>query len=182
MSIGAVPDTGWLGDVVQRARGGLACDEQGRVGTADGTWADRVWAVGDAAAWRDPVSGVHYRSEHWTSAAEQAARVASDILGIPPSAPAPPYVWSDQFGLKIQVSGMTGGSADVRQLHGTGLDGGPVKCTVAGYYSGGLLAGVVSFGAPAQFMRCRAAIGARPREGDTTGAANAPLSLHRFET
>jgi hypothetical protein len=41
-----------------------------------------------------------------------------------------PYVWSDQFGLKLQVSGTTGGRAGVRQLHGTGLDGGPVKGTV----------------------------------------------------
>jgi hypothetical protein len=52
--------------------------------------------MGDAAARRDPVSGVHYRSEHWTSAAEQAARVACDILGSPPPAPPPPVpdTWS----------------------------------------------------------------------------------------
>jgi hypothetical protein len=85
--------------------------------------------------------------------------VACGILGSQPPQAAPPYVWSDQFGLKVQVSGRTGGSADIAALHGTGLDGGPVKGTVAGYYADGVLTGVVSFGAPAQFMRSRAAIG-----------------------
>jgi NADPH-dependent 2,4-dienoyl-CoA reductase/sulfur reductase-like enzyme len=154
VSIGAVPDLGWLASAGLEVQNGLACDERGR---AAGT--DVIWAVGDAAAWRDPVTGSRHRSEHWTSTAEQAARVACGILGSQPPQAAPSYVWSDQFGLKVQVSGRTGGSADIAALHGTGLDGGPVKGTVAGYYADGVLTGVVSFGAPAQFMRSRAAIG-----------------------
>jgi len=159
VSIGAVPDLGWLAGAGRQQRGGIACDENGRA-----VGLEHVWAVGDAAAWWDPETGQHHRSEHWTAAIEHAAKVAVGILGSEPANSrmaqlGPNYVWSDQFGMKIQVSGRTGGDVEIRQLHGTGLDGGPVKGTVVGYYSDDVLVGVVSFGAPAQFMRARAALG-----------------------
>jgi NADPH-dependent 2,4-dienoyl-CoA reductase/sulfur reductase-like enzyme len=159
VSIGAVPDLGWLAGSGLQQHNGIACDENGRA-----VGSEHVWAVGDAAAWWDPEAGRHHRSEHWTAAVEHATKVAAGILGIEPAnsrlaQPGTSYVWSDQFGLKIQVSGRTGGDVEIRQLQGTGLDGGPVKGTVVGYYSGDVLVGVVSFGAPAQFMRTRASIG-----------------------
>jgi len=160
VSIGAVPDVDWLSEVGLAERGGIACDENGRAVGADG-----VWAVGDAAAWWDPEAGRHHRSEHWTAVIEHAAKVATGIIGSEPASSrtaqlGPNYVWSDQFGLKIQVSGRTGSAgAEIRQLHGTGLDGGPVKGTVIGYYADGVLVGIVSFGAPAQFMRTRSGLG-----------------------
>jgi len=159
VSIGAVPDLGWLADAGLRERNGIACDSDGRAVGATG-----IWAVGDAAAWWDPEAGRHHRSEHWTAAVEHAVKVATGILGSGPDNSklaqlGPSYVWSDQFGMKIQVSGRTGGSVEIRQLHGSGLDGGPVKGTVVGYYAGDVLVGVVSFGAPAQFMRSRTGIG-----------------------
>jgi NADPH-dependent 2,4-dienoyl-CoA reductase/sulfur reductase-like enzyme len=42
---------------------------------------------------------------HWTSAAVDGAAVAHRILGLEPPAPQPPYVWSDQFGLRLQLVG-----------------------------------------------------------------------------
>ncbi|WP_262402929.1 oxidoreductase C-terminal domain-containing protein [Actinomadura sp. CNU-125] len=117
--------------------------------------ADGVWALGDAAAWWDPALGEHHRSEHWTTTITQAAQVACDILGTEPPPAMPPYVWSDQFGLKIQTIGRTGAADETVALHGAGLDGGAVKGTVAGYFTGGALTGVVSFGAPALVMRYR---------------------------
>jgi len=152
-SIGAVPDLAWLGDSGLPAQDGLKCDERGRVAGADD-----VWAVGDAAAWRDPDAGGHHRSEHWTTTVDQAREVACGILGSQPPATAPCYVWSDQFNLKVQVIGRTAGVDEVIALHGSGFDGGPVKGTVAGYFAGGVLKGVVSFGAPAVFVRYRALV------------------------
>ncbi|MGH3246639.1 MAG: NAD(P)/FAD-dependent oxidoreductase, partial [Trebonia sp.] len=158
-SIGAVPDLAWLngdGDSDAKAgagQAGLPCDHRGRV-----TGADDVWALGDAAAWHDPEAGGQHRSEHWTSAIEQARKVACDILGSQPPATPPPYVWSDQFNLKVQVIGRTAGAGEVVPLHGGGLDGGPVKGTVAGYFAGGALRGVASFGAPALVARYRALV------------------------
>jgi NADPH-dependent 2,4-dienoyl-CoA reductase/sulfur reductase-like enzyme len=42
---------------------------------------------------------------HWTAAALDAAAVARRILGLPVAPPPPHYVWSDQFGQRLQVVG-----------------------------------------------------------------------------
>lgn len=91
VGIGGVPQVDWTGVAAPQ---GLPCGPTGRVEGLDG-----VWALGDVASW-----GGH-RHEHWTSASDQAAVVARDIVGEPPPAPSVPYFWSDQFGLKIQLIG-----------------------------------------------------------------------------
>ncbi|MVZ99811.1 ferredoxin reductase [Actinomadura sp. LD22] len=152
-SVGGIPDLTWLGGAELRIKDGVGCDARGRAIGMDG-----VWAVGDAAAWWDPVTGEHHRAEHWSTVTDQAKRVAGDILGAELPAPSPPYVWSDQFDLKLQVAGRTGNAGEVVALHGSGLEGGPVKGTVAGYFTGDALSGVVAFGAPKPFMRYRSLI------------------------
>lgn len=57
-----------------------------------------------------PVVAVHTAGDiigpgHWTAAALDGAAVARRILGLPAPAPQPHYVWSDQFGLRLQVVG-----------------------------------------------------------------------------
>jgi NADPH-dependent 2,4-dienoyl-CoA reductase/sulfur reductase-like enzyme len=42
---------------------------------------------------------------HWTAAALDGVGAARRILGLPAGPPAAPYVWSDQFGLRLQVVG-----------------------------------------------------------------------------
>ena len=42
---------------------------------------------------------------HWTAAALDGVSAARSILGLPLPAPQPHYVWSDQFGLRLQVVG-----------------------------------------------------------------------------
>ena len=130
---------------------GLACGPTGRVEGLPG-----VWAVGDIAAWADPMHGDRHRHEHWTSAVDQAATVASDILGEPPPPPTVPYFWSDQFGLKIQLFGRPEHADGLLPLHGDGLAGGAVKGTVVGMLAGDRLVAVAGFGA-ARF------VGALPR-------------------
>ncbi|WP_106402636.1 NAD(P)/FAD-dependent oxidoreductase [Actinocorallia populi] len=153
VSVGATPDLTWLEDAGLNTGDGLACDARGRA-----VGAERVWAVGDAAAWWDASRGAHRRDEHWTAVIEQAATVARDIVGADTPAAPPAYVWSDQFGMKVQTVGRTGEADEVLTLHGEGLDGGPVKGTVVGYFTGGALTGVASFGAPALFVRYRALV------------------------
>ncbi|MEV0972399.1 NAD(P)/FAD-dependent oxidoreductase [Microtetraspora glauca] len=153
VSVGATPDLAWLDGAGLRNQNGLACDERGRVVGTGG-----VWAVGDAAAWWDPVAGDHRRSEHWTTTIDQAAKVACDILGTRLPAARPPYVWSDQFDLKVQTIGRTSTADEVVTLHGEGIQGGAVKGTVVGYFIDGALTGVASFGAPALFVRYRSLV------------------------
>jgi NAD(P)H-nitrite reductase large subunit len=42
---------------------------------------------------------------HWTAAAFDGAAAAREILGLPAQLTQPAYVWSDQFGLRLQVVG-----------------------------------------------------------------------------
>ena len=60
-----------------------------------------------------PQSHVHTAGDvtgsgHWTAAAADGAGAARRILGLPPSLPQPSYVWSDQFGLRLQIVGIPG--------------------------------------------------------------------------
>jgi len=164
VAIGAAPRLDWLDGFVPPdfdPAGELRCDARGRVLG----W-DRVWAVGDVAIWDDPrrgddrYPGDPIRHEHWTSAGEQAAVVARDVLGVPPPPTGVPYFWSDQFGLKIQLFGWPEPAEEVLPLHGTGLDGGPVRGTVAGYLAGGRLVAVVGFGAARHAVGHRALVAA----------------------
>lgn len=145
VGIGGVPDLDWI-DGVDASRG-LLCGPSGRVDGLDG-----VWAVGDVASWDG------HRSEHWTNAGDQAAVVARDIVGEDAPPPTVPYFWSDQFGLKIQLIGRPDDADDVIALHGTGLDGGPIRGTVAGYLAGDRLVAVAGFGAARLIARYRALV------------------------
>jgi NADPH-dependent 2,4-dienoyl-CoA reductase/sulfur reductase-like enzyme len=56
---------------------------------------------------------------HWTAAALDGARAARRILGLADPAPQPAYVWSDQFGLRLQLVG-TPHPDDACELSGDG--------------------------------------------------------------
>ncbi|MDT7551663.1 MAG: hypothetical protein QOI16_199 [Pseudonocardiales bacterium] len=159
VGIGGVPRLEWIEGV--SAPNGLACGPTGRVDGLTG-----VWAVGDVAAWADPTHGDRHRHEHWTSAGDQAASVARDILGEPPP-PAPvPYFWSDQFGLKIQLIGRPEHADALLPLHGDGLAGGAVKGTVVGMLAGERLVAVAGFGAARLVVRYRALLQAQADRAD----------------
>jgi NADPH-dependent 2,4-dienoyl-CoA reductase/sulfur reductase-like enzyme len=152
VGIGGVPRLGWMGGAPEAGAvpGGLPCGATGRVEGLSG-----VWAVGDVAAWPDPTRGDRHRHEHWTSAGDQAATVARDILGEPPPPARVPYFWSDQFGLKIQLFGRPEHADTLLPLHGDGLAGGAVRGTVVGLLADGRLAAVAGFGAARFVARYR---------------------------
>jgi len=153
LGIGGVPRLGWVDGAPDEGAvpGGLPCGATGRVEGLSG-----VWAVGDVAAWTDPRRGDRHRHEHWTSAGDQAATVARDILGEPPPPARVPYFWSDQFGLKIQLFGRPEHADTLLPLHGDGLAGGAVRGTVVGLLADGRLVAVAGFGAARFVARYRA--------------------------
>jgi 3-phenylpropionate/trans-cinnamate dioxygenase ferredoxin reductase component len=55
---------------------------------------------------------------HWTAAALDGVAAARRLLGLPAAPPQPPYVWSDQFGVRLQVVGSPGPDDEIA------LDGG----------------------------------------------------------
>jgi NADPH-dependent 2,4-dienoyl-CoA reductase/sulfur reductase-like enzyme len=160
VGIGGVPRLDWLAGTGVDTSRGIPCGPTGRVHGLEG-----VWAVGDVASWEDPVTGARHRHEHWTSAGDQAAVAARDVLAAPPPQPAVPYCWSDQFGLKIQILGRPELGDEIVPLHGTGLDSGPVRGTVAAYVAGDRVVAVAGFGAARLVARYRPLV-----------ATNAPLA------
>ncbi|SEG91914.1 Reductase C-terminal [Thermomonospora echinospora] len=99
---GAVPNTDWLSGGGVEVDDGVVCDAHGR------TSRPGVWAAGDAARWRNELTGRHRRVEQWTSARDQAALAARAIAtGDAGGAgwAGPPYFWSDLFEHKVQFCG-----------------------------------------------------------------------------
>lgn len=137
-AVGVRPEVAWLAGTGLDALDGVPCD--GRGGTA---WAD-VYAIGDVAAWHG------HRTEHWTSATEQAERVAALIAGRELPEPDVPYWWSDQYDVKFQGLGSVAGADDVRIR-----TWGPKYRPIAIYGRDGHLIGVVGLSAAGGVMRLR---------------------------
>ncbi|GAA1724051.1 NAD(P)/FAD-dependent oxidoreductase [Aeromicrobium alkaliterrae] len=120
---------------------GVVCDASGRVAGLDG-----VFAVGDIAAWHDPVLDRPVRREHWQVAGEQASFVARTIAGTVDETTKrnPPYFWSDQYDVKVQVFGRPELADRAGWLEEDGVD----PESVWAYHRGDALVGVVTFGIP----------------------------------
>jgi len=120
VAIGVVPNTGWLESSGLVLDNGVVCDETCAV-------APGIVAAGDVARWPNPVFGESRRVEHWENAVKQGAHAARRLLadGDPdryePYAPVP-WVWSDQYGTKLQFVGSTQRYDEVGLVDGSYAD------------------------------------------------------------
>jgi 3-phenylpropionate/trans-cinnamate dioxygenase ferredoxin reductase subunit len=92
--------------------------------------------------------------EHWTNAAEQgvaaAKRLVADLANAPSSPFASvPYVWSDQYDVKIQVLGQLRGDDEIVVVEGTTEE----RRFLALAGRGGRLVGAVGFNRPRSLMQ-----------------------------
>jgi 3-phenylpropionate/trans-cinnamate dioxygenase ferredoxin reductase subunit len=100
VGVGAAPETDWLDGAGLDIDNGIRCDATGFTGR------DNIYALGDCARWRNPHYPEAPRFEHWTSAVEQSAVVGRRIVQGKADDFAPiPYVWTDQFDLRIAIAG-----------------------------------------------------------------------------
>jgi len=156
VGIGAVPATTWLESSGLPLSDGVECDEQLRVlGFPD------IFAAGDVARWPHALYGHSLRIEHWSSANEHAGIVAAALLNKPAPAPQVPYVWSDQYGHRIQIVGRPA-TGELVSLTGSAEDH-----LVATYADGaGAVVGAVVVDDPRAMLQLRKAImkGARASE------------------
>mgnify|MGYP000595571835 CR=1 FL=1 len=152
VAVGSVPSTDWLAgsDVdLDPASGGVAVDERGA------TSAPHVWAVGDIAAAPHPTGDGLLRLEHWTAAGDTAGRTAAFLLGQEPRLPAEvPYVWSDQFGLKLQTLGLPDADDELTVVAGDPAE----RSFLAVLAREGRVTGAVALAMPAPLARCRTAV------------------------
>jgi NADPH-dependent 2,4-dienoyl-CoA reductase/sulfur reductase-like enzyme len=163
VGIGSVPATDWLSGSGIELDVGVVCDPFCR------TSAPGVYAAGDVARWHNGLFGVRARIEHWTNAREQAIAAVGTMLADHGAgdAPAPyspvPYVWSDQYGSRIQVAGRPSPHADaVRVIHRDDA----TDATVAVYRDGDTLVGALAVNAPKLLLPYRRMIAARTRWED----------------
>ena len=78
---------------------GILTDEYGR--TSD----PNIFAAGDVTRQWNPALGRRVRLESWQNANLQAEAAARSMMGLPPGRCEPPWVWSDQGSLNLQVAG-----------------------------------------------------------------------------
>lgn len=146
--IGVTPNIRWLRDSGLELGNGVVCDATLCAGPPG------VFAVGDVAEWPNPLFGRQMRVEHWTNASQQATRVARNLIrGTAEPFAGGNYVWSDQYGFRIQLAGVTTG-AEVEVVSGSIAD----RDGLAWYRSGDRLAGSLAIGRPRQGLKSTALI------------------------
>jgi NADPH-dependent 2,4-dienoyl-CoA reductase/sulfur reductase-like enzyme len=148
VGVGAVPDCAWLEGSGLQLDDGILCDEFCESSTPG------VYAAGDVARFRHPWREHPVRIEHWTNAGEQGAAAAANMLLERDARVAHvpvPYVWSDQFGVKLQIFGFTDG-VDEQVVIADPVD--PAKW-LALFGRAGALAAVAALGRPALALRFR---------------------------
>jgi 3-phenylpropionate/trans-cinnamate dioxygenase ferredoxin reductase subunit len=148
VGIGVAPETGWLEGSGLALRDGVLCD-------ASCAAAPGIVAAGDVARWTHPRYG-ELRVEHWTHAVEQGAHAAARLLegeAAGPFAPVP-YVWTDQYDLKLVVAGRPRPGDALRIVEGSLAE----RRFVALFGRAGRLVGVAAIGRARRFIAWRRAL------------------------
>ncbi len=140
--IGVVPETA----VAQQS--GLNVEDGIVVDTYMRTSDPNIYAIGDCA--RRPL--VHYggrmgRLESVHNAIEGAKIAAAAILGLPHPTEEPPWFWSDQYDLKLQIAGLFNGY-DRLVMRGDPKE----RSFAAFYFQGDRLIAVDAINRPAEFL------------------------------
>lgn len=168
VAVGVRPETRWLESCELVLDDGVLCDET--LHAAPG-----VVAAGDLCRWPNALfDGEVMRLEHWTNAAEQGVFAARSLLrraageSVEPFAPVP-FVWSDQYGVKIQCAGRFGPSDDLEITHGE-LDD---RQFVALFGRNDRLVGALAFSRPRHLMQYRRMIAERASFTDALAHARA---------
>jgi NADPH-dependent 2,4-dienoyl-CoA reductase/sulfur reductase-like enzyme len=156
VAVGVVPETRWLEGSGLALDNGVVCDDTLAAAPA-------VVAAGDVARWPNRLfDGEVMRIEHWTNAAEQGVYAGDRLLRAARDEPADPFapvpfVWSDQYDVKIQCAGRFGGEDRMEVVHGT-LE---ARRFVAIFERGGRISGVLGFSEPRRVMQYRRLVAER---------------------
>ncbi|RVB48859.1 ferredoxin reductase, partial [Mesorhizobium sp. M7A.F.Ca.CA.002.03.1.1] len=116
IGIGAVPVAGLAAEAGLTIDNGIAVDAELRSCDPD------IFAAGDCCSFPLAVyGGRRVRLEAWRNAQEQGALAARNMLGAGEAHAAVPWFWSDQYGLSLQIAGLSDeGKNTVRRDLGDG--------------------------------------------------------------
>lgn len=155
VAIGVVPETDWLAESGLTLGNGVECD-------ATLLAAPDVVACGDVCSWPHALfDDERMRLEHWTNAIEQGVAAAQRLCWSNDE-PAPvfatvPFVWSDQYDIKIHVVGRARGDDTMHLVHGSFAE----RSFVAAYERAGRIVGALGFNQPRRIVKAQTLIGAR---------------------
>jgi NADPH-dependent 2,4-dienoyl-CoA reductase/sulfur reductase-like enzyme len=164
VGVGVVPATDWLEGSALTLDNGVVCDETCLA-------APGIVAAGDVARWPNPLfDGESMRVEHWTNATEQGVAAARRLLADNTGAAfAPvPFVWSDQYDVKIQVVGCIHPDDEVVVADGSFAE----RRFVALYGRDDRLVGALGFSRPRVVMQYRRMIADRASWKDALAHAS----------
>jgi 3-phenylpropionate/trans-cinnamate dioxygenase ferredoxin reductase subunit len=149
---------------------GLACDNGIVVDECARTTDPLIVAAGDCTA-RRQADGALVRLESVQNAAEQGKSAAAALMGRERLFAGPPWFWSDQHGIKLQMAGRWQGYEQVA-IRGSV----EARCFTACYFRAGKLTGADSLGSPLDHMRVRKLLEGNPTLTPTQ-AANEGFNL-----
>ena len=149
VGIGVVPNIELASDAGLGIANGILVDE--RLRTED----ESIYAIGDCADHPNPFARGRVRIESVQNAADQAKCVAAAIVGRAGNYRAVPWFWTDQFDIKLQMAGLSGG-------HDQAIARGEPESRKFSvfYFRDGRLAAVDSVNRPGDHMAARKLIGA----------------------
>lgn len=107
-----------------------------------------IYAAGDVTWHFNPIYERHIRLESVPNATEQAKVVALHINGNPKPYNSLPWFWSDQFGLKLQIAGLSEGYDDI-VIRGEIENS---RSFAAFYFKGDKILAVDAVNSPREFM------------------------------
>lgn len=156
VGIGVSPATQWLEGTPLVLKDGIRCDATLNTGIP------LVYAAGDVCRWFNAVYDREMRVEHWTTASEQGAMAARNLLAVshgdePQPYSAVPFFWSDQFTARIQFLGRAEGDESVHVVFGSPEE----RSFVALYEKNGVLVAALGVSRPRQLMPFRTLLAER---------------------
>ena len=100
VGIGVIPNVELAQSAGLQIDDGIVVDEYGRTGDS------RIYAAGDVTSHYNPLMDCRVRLESWQNAQNQAIAVARNVLGADRPYAEVPWLWSDQYGLNLQIAGL----------------------------------------------------------------------------
>ena len=165
VGIGMVADTALAEAAGLRVEGGIVVDEHSVTSDPD------VFAAGDCTVQDSALYGRRMRLESVPNALEQARAAAGWLCGKPRPNHAEPWFWSDQYDLKLQMTGLADG-------HDTCVVRGDLaqRSFCAFYLREGRVIAVDAVNRPADFMLAKKAVAAGARV-DAQALSDTTLAL-----
>jgi 3-phenylpropionate/trans-cinnamate dioxygenase ferredoxin reductase component len=151
VGIGMRPAAEWLVGSGVAVDDGVLCDSGCVTGLPN------VVAVGDVARYQGERTCRRRRHEHWSNAVAMPATAVRNLLAGRTVEPysTDGYVWSEQYGVRIQFAGHVQPTDEVRIVEGTPAD----RRFVATYVRDGTPVGVLAFDSPRAFTKLRRQLG-----------------------